>query len=165
MPSWKRSLIEFTKITRGTFPPQRLLKSLRPHLQLEPSLVKDGQAHYASARRTSWRSNGRSPGTRPRSAARESRRGENGGELDARSLQRARGDSLGGARQRAIWRPGGQTTLEEATRLTPQLEGAYAKKSPAAFNDDLQRLYLMDLIDIPPLRHGIVRINAFRIFG
>jgi hypothetical protein len=42
--------------------------------------------------------------------------------------------------------PAGQTTLEEATRLTPQLEDAYAKKSPADFNDDLQRLYLMGLM-------------------
>ena len=49
--------------------------------------------------------------------------------------------------------------------LTPQIALAYAHKTEHALRGDLQRLYMMGLIEIPPLRRGIARVSAFEMFG
>ena len=60
--------------------------------------------------------------------------------------------------------PGGQSAFADATTLTPQLALTYAHKTERALTADLQRLYMMGLIEIPPLRLGIARVSAFKIF-
>jgi hypothetical protein len=60
--------------------------------------------------------------------------------------------------------PGGQAGVSEVTTLTPDLALAYDKKSTHALRGDIQRLYMMGLIEIPPLRRGIARVSAFELF-